>query len=234
MALLVIIAFLGRHLRREIPWCNRVDSHSNLLELCRHELGQVDSPAFGCIVAEMALGVSHDSRHGADDNDRCCQMTVLFCARLEQGEKHNCAEVDRRDIGVVRVVPALKGFVVPQLLLQVCGLFLVWLCFLATDPSSGNEEIDVLFLGRQFLVHVLQITLLGDIVRSKWNNGTSLIRTVGLGCILENFLAYRIVKLMPLTTRIRVGDLRRPVMYTLAPSMLSVDVLDVASEDIYH
>jgi hypothetical protein len=139
----------------------------------------------GSVVAEVALRILHDSRHGRDDNDRRRKVAVAFSSSLEQRQEYNCAEIDGGHIGVVSLGPALECLVVEKLLLHVGGLVRVWNAFLARDSGCGNEKVDVFLLGRQLLVHALQVVFLGYVTGRERDDLPALIWAVRLRCGIE-------------------------------------------------
>lgn len=65
------------------------------------------------------------------------------------------------------MVPAFECLVIPQLALEVGGLFAIRFCFLARDACSSDQQVDVLFALGQLLVEILKIVFFGDIAGAK-------------------------------------------------------------------
>ena len=157
----------------------------------------------GCL--QVALCVLHLSAHGRDGDDAGAEArkwTFGLHRSLQERQESDCGEVDTCDICVVGVVPVLHALVVPQLLLQVVGVVVLGLCFRTRNSSSADEQVDVLFLGLEVLDESLDIVLLGDISWTDGDDGSAVVRVVGLCCLLESFCATTSgVYLVPLATR---------------------------------
>lgn len=69
VSLVIMAAFLHRHLGRKVPGSNRIDADGRRLKLGTHHLGQVDCGALGRVVSEMTLGLPHDATHAGNHDD---------------------------------------------------------------------------------------------------------------------------------------------------------------------
>src|SRR5690242_9836357 len=140
------------------------------------------------VVAEVALRVAHDTRHGADHDDRRGEVAVGLGACLEKGKQDDSGEVYRADVGVVGLSPILECLVVPELLLHLRSLLCIRLGFSTADTSCGDEEIDVLLFLGQFLVHLLKFELFSYIAWAQSDDLTSFLRIMRLDSPLESLL----------------------------------------------
>ncbi|KAI7001962.1 NAD(P)-binding protein [Hortaea werneckii] len=164
MALLVLVALLGRHLAGEVARGDGVDADAGLLELRGHELGEVHGGGFGRVVGEVAL---------------------------REGEEGEGGEVDACDVGVEGRLPVRYAFTFPELLLQVAGVCFVRLSFGSGDPGVAHEHVDVGLLLRKLVDDPLEVFFLGDVAGTEGDDGAAAFsgRVVGLGGFLESFYA---------------------------------------------
>ena len=192
LTLLLVVGSLGRHLGREVAWGNAVDADPCTLEFRAHEFGEVNGGTLGGVVGEVTLRVLHLATHGRNGDDAGAEArkwTFGLHSSLQERQESDCGEVDTCDVCVVGVVPVLHALVVPQLLLQVVGVVVLGLCFRARNSSSADEQVDVLFLGLEVLDESLEVVLLGDISWADGDDGSAVVRVVGLCCLLESFCA---------------------------------------------
>lgn len=148
----------------------------------------MDGGALGCVVGEMPLCVLHLSAHGRDGDDagaEARQRALGLNGSLQEWQESDGGEVDACDVCVVSVVPVLDALVLPELLLQVTGVVVLGLGFGAGNSSSADEQVDVLLLGLEVFDESLEVVLLGDIGWADGDDGTAVVRVVGLCCLLE-------------------------------------------------